>query len=186
MSPVVLWRCFPWDPAAPPGSPHSASYIAGGQGAGRFDLLDDPPVLYLGDTPAHVISEALQGYRNTEFHPAMLKRLRHPLAVVDVALSDQVAARLADLCDPAVLVRQGVPPDRTAHHERAVTQSIARAVFEAGFCGLRWWSVTTGAWHTHVLFASRIEPPDLRFGAPRPLAPGDDAVLEARRMLGIH
>ena len=187
MSPVVaLWRCFPWDPAALTGKPHSPSYLAPGQRAGRFDLQDDPPVLYLGDQPAHVVSEALQGYRNTEFRPGMLRKLGHPLALVEVRLAAAAEDSLADLCDPAVLARQGIRPDATAHHDRGTTQPIARALHDAGFGGLRWWSVTTGAWHTYALFNSRIKPAQLTFGTPHPLSSRDDFVSEARRMLGIR
>ena len=182
---ATLWRCFPWDRDAAPGSAYSPSHVAAGQRAGRFDLRDAPPVLYLGEDPAHVVAEALQAFRNTSFIPAILRRHGLPLALVEATLPDDAAARIADLCDPTVLVLHDIPPDRTAHHDRQVTQGIARALHEAGVTGLRWWSTITGAWHVWALYLDRIPAEAVTWGAPRPLEPDDEPVLEARKVLGI-
>jgi hypothetical protein len=93
-----------------------------------------------------------------------------------------------DLCDPGTLQAQGITPDQTAHHDRPVTQRIARALHAqpAGYPGLRWWSVFTGAWHTYVCFMDRTPtiPIDVT-DPPRRLTPTDPPVLEAREFLGM-
>jgi hypothetical protein len=159
--------------------------VAAGQRAGRFDLRDSPAVLYLGEDAAHVVAEALQAFRNTAFVPAMLRRHGHPLALVQASLPDDDTLDIADLCDPAVLVRHGIAPDRTAHHDRQVTQAIARQLHEAGASGLRWWSTITGAWHVHALFLDRIGDGAVTWGTPEQLVADAEAVLQARRILGI-
>ena len=181
----ILWRCFPWDAAAASGAPYSPSHVAAGQRAGRFDLRDAPAVLYLGEDPAHVVAEALQAFRNTAFVPAMLRRHGLPLALVEATLGDEEAGRVADLCDPAILVAHAIPPDRTAHHDRQVTQAIARRLHEAGASGLRWWSTITGAWHVWALFLDRIPGAAVRWGTPQALTPDGELVLQARKVLGI-
>lgn len=183
----TLWRCFPWDPGAPPGAPFSPLSVPAGQTAGRFDLGDAPPVLYASDSPVQAVAEQLQGFRNRPFRPAMLRRYGHALALIGFRLPASVAP-LVDLCDPNTLHVHGVLPDRTAHHDRRVTQPIARALYatSAGYPGLRWWSVFTGAWHTHVWFMDRAPSSQLDVTDPaRALTPEDPPVLAALEFLGM-
>lgn len=179
------WRCFPNDSAAPAGQPFSPPYIHPGQTAGRFDLGDHPPVLYVSDYGAHVVAESLQAFRNSPFSAGMLRKYQHPLAVVEATVNSTLLDRLANLCDPEVLSSLGIAPDETAHHDRTVTQPLARRIYDAKYAGLRWWSTITGAWHTVALFTDRFDPGGVTFGVPRILAPTDVEVLEARRMLNI-
>jgi hypothetical protein len=183
----TFWRCFPWDSAAPPGAPFSPFHVPSGQSSGRFDLGDAPPVLYASDTPTHAIAEALQGFRNRAFKPAMLRRLRRPLALVGFRLAD-AGAPFADLCDPDILQRDGIRPDRTAHHDRKISQRIARTLYEsgAGVAGLQWWSTFTGAWHTRVWFLDRVAPSAAEIVVPpRELTATDPDVRDARTFLNI-
>jgi hypothetical protein len=181
-----LWRCFPWDREAAPGRPSSASYLRPGQTINRFDLDDDPPVRYLAESADHAIGELLSIFRNTAFRQSYLRRQELPLALVQVTLSESLAARIADCTDPAVLAAHHIRPDDLAHHERSRTQAIARRLHDAGASGLRWWSALTGAWHTVVIFTDRESPGDLTFGPPRPLVADDDDVKRALEMLGIR
>lgn len=179
------WRVFPHDPAAAPGAPHSALWIHPGQTAGRFDLQNRPPVLYLAESPEHAVGEVLQGFRGRRIGPDHLRRHGHALAVVSVRLSDELATRLPDLTDPATLARLGVRPDALASHERRATQAIARELHAGGAPGFRWWSALTGAWHGVVLFADRLDGADLAVGAPEALTMDHPAVTTAATLLGI-
>jgi hypothetical protein len=78
-----------------------------------------------------------------------------------------------------------------AHHDRTVTQGIARRLHDMigqthAYTGLRWWSALTGAWHTTVVFTDRESPGDLRWGVPRPLTRDDPAVVRALSVLGVR
>ncbi len=115
----------------------------------------------------------------------MLRKYQHPLAAVEVTLDSTLLSRLANLCDPEVLGALGIAPDETAHHDRMVTQPLARRIYDANYAGLRWWSTITGAWHTAALFSDRLDPGDVTFGVPRILSPTSVELLEARRMLNI-
>jgi hypothetical protein len=158
---------------------------------GRFDLHDRPPVRYLSESPAHALAEVLAAFRGTPFRPAYLRQGGYPLALVEVTLAASLAARIADCTDPAVLSKLAIRPDELAHHERARTQAIARRLHDLGAAtgdpaGLRWWSALTGAWHATVIFTDRERAGEVRFGAPRAVAPGDDDLARALEVLGIR
>jgi hypothetical protein len=186
-----VWRCFPWDPDAPAGAPFSAAFLVPGQTVGRFDLHDRPPVRYLAESPEHALGEALSPFRGTAFRPAYLRQRGRRLALVEVGLAPTLVARIPDCTDPAVLAGLGLRPDDLAHHDRALTQGIARRLHDRGAAtgdpaGLRWWSALTGGWHTTVVFTDRERPGEVTFGTPRPVEVRDPAVVRALSVLGIR
>jgi hypothetical protein len=192
VSPVALWRVFPWDPAAKAGRPFSPSYLPAPTARGRFDLPARlASVVYLAETPEHAVAELLHPWRGRTIDRRHLERAGRRLAAIEVRAA---VDPLADLCDPGTLVRLGIAPDRVASRHRAVTQPIARVVWDAGHAGLRWWSRFWGDWHTTVVFVRRAADggdgggptPELTFGEPEPLSPSSRAVVEAARSLGIE
>jgi hypothetical protein len=184
-APVVCWRCFPWDPGAAPGAPFSPDYLQAGQTTGRFDLGDHPSVRYLAGSEAHAIGEVIQGFRGATLTPAHLKRHGWPLALAAFEVPCSIIEKVADLGDPAVLLELERRPEELAHHDRVVTQGIARQVHDAGYAGLRWWSALTGAWTSTVLFADRVSADDLTISLPVPITLKSASVVEAANGLGI-
>lgn len=187
IAPRTLWRCFPWDPDSAEGGPFSASYLVPGQTVGRFDLHDRPPVRYLSGAPEHALGEVLSPFRGTAFHPSYLLQGGHRLALVEVSLAATLLERIPDCTDPEVLTSLGLRPDELAHHDRAVTQGIARHLHDRGaVAGLRWWSALTGAWHTTVVFLDRERAGEVGFGTPHNVEPTDPVLLQAVSVLGIR
>ncbi len=182
---LTCWRCFPWDPGAAPGAPFSPAYLQAGQTTARFDLGDHPSVRYLAGSEAHAIGEVIQGFRGATLTPAHLKRHGWPLALAAFEVPGSIIEKVADLGDPAVLLELGRRPDQLAHHDRVVTQGIARQVHDAGYAGLRWWSALTGAWSSTVLFADRVSADDLTISVPAPITLKSASVVEAVNRLGI-
>jgi hypothetical protein len=183
--PERVWRVFPWDPRARAGEPFSADHVPAGQGAGRFDLRGRlAGVLYSAETPEHAIAEQIQHFRGQVLEDRDLVAAGHRLALVPIALPADLSARVADLCDPKLLVRLRVGPDATASRHRATTQEIAGAVHTRGHAGLRWWSAFFGDWHVVVLFRDRIAVP-LEYGAPEPLSLRHEGLRDAARQLGL-
>jgi hypothetical protein len=148
-------------------------------------------VRYLAESPEHAIGEVLSPFRGTDFRPAYLRQGGRQLALVEVTLGPSLVQRIPDCTDPAVLSALGLRPDELAHHDRTLTQSLARRLHTRGAAagdpaGLRWWSALTGAWHTTVVFTDREEPGEVGFGTPRHLQPSDPAVMRALAVLGIR
>lgn len=180
-----LWRAFPWDPGAAEGQRFSAVFVPPSRGVGRFDLPGDTAgVLYLAESPAHAIAEKIQDLRNQQLTRQDLAEGGHPYALSELTMEGITPERIADLCDAEVLHRLGISPDQTSARNRTITQQIALRVRNAGFAGLRWWSVFFGEWHTVVLF--KPDSVRVRFGEPHPLLPGDAHLAEAARALAIE
>lgn len=183
--PDRLWRVFPWDPDAAAGEPFSASYLSAAQGSGRFDLPGST-VLYLAEDPEHAVAEKIQRYRGQTIDAADLEEFGQPLALVSVRLPAGLADSIADLCDPAILLRHELSPGDVAAHSVAITQRIAALLDREGYAGLRWWSAFRGEWRGVALFTERLGRARLRFDAPEALTLDHPAVIEAATALGIR
>jgi hypothetical protein len=184
-----LWRVFPWDPSAEDGEPFSPSFIPPSSGQGRFDLPElEARLLYLAETPEHAVAEAIQGFRGARLREVHLFRAGAPLALCSVTVTPTHHGRVADLCDPQVLSRHRLPPDRIASRHRPVTRPIATALVKEGYDGLRWWSAFWGDWHTTVLFfpSGAPETSPLRFGDPEVLELVSPSLLAAAALLGVE
>lgn len=174
---AVAWRVFPWDPAAKTGEPFSPSYINPNQGSGRFDVADKL-VVYLAETAVHAVAEKLQRFRGQKIDRKDLNESGKTLALVECELG-KIA--LADLCDPAVLLKHDIRPDTLASRETTKTQAVAVQLMKAGYAGLRWWSALSGDWHTIVVFEGKIE-----YQQPVPLTLAQQVVRDASAALGIQ
>ncbi|MCH7531415.1 MAG: RES family NAD+ phosphorylase [Gemmatimonadetes bacterium] len=182
---LELWRVFPWDASAKSGARFSPSHVPAPTGRGRFDLPRElSHVLYLAESPEHAVAEMIQPWRGKRIGTAHLVRAMLPLALVRVAV-DISGTSIADLCDPEVLLRTGVAPDRSASRRRDATQPLARRVWDGGFAGLRWWSSFWGDWHTCTLFTARAAA-GISFDEPERLAMTHAAVTGAAEWLGIE
>jgi hypothetical protein len=164
----VLWRAFPWDPAAAAGAPFSASYIPEHQSAGRFDV-EGSLVLYLAETPEHAVAEKIQQLRGHELGRADLVRSGRPLALTAIRLAATARSGIVDLCDPDELSRRRIRPDALASRDFDRTRAVAAALYGEEKAGLRWWSAFSGDWHTVVVFCGRLSSSDIAFDQPQVL-----------------
>ena len=140
--------------------------------------------MYLCETPASCVAEALLPFRGRPFRPPMLRRGGRPLALCRYRLARRAA--LLDLDDPAILADLGLRPSEVATRDRERTQAQARRLFaeRPAAAGLRWWSPVESSWINATLFQDRAEP-HLSAGPLRELGPGDPVVAEAVRLLGM-
>jgi hypothetical protein len=182
-----FWRIFPWDSGAKPGAQFSPEFIPTGQGSGRFDLEDSPPVLDLAESPAHAIAEKLQRYRGRQIGWPELRESGHPLSLVEVIMNLPESARIVDLCDPAALTRHGCRPDELMSRDIARTQAASLRLHESGLCGFKVWSALTGDWHSTFLFVDRLLPArHLSFATPLRIDFDMAPFREAAELLGLR
>jgi hypothetical protein len=182
---VILWRVLPWDPSARPANPGGALWFPRPfQGTGRHDSPARYGCLYVTESAASAIAEALAPFRGTgDLRPELLARMGRPLAVAELELGGDGA--LIDLDDPAVLAAERLRPSQVATTRRALTQEYAARLFDShpDAPGLRWWSTLEASWINVTLFDRAV--PELTVRAVRPLAASDEDVREAARFLGL-
>lgn len=188
MTPVPLWRVFPWDPAAAEGANFSAAFVPGGQGRNRFGLPGSPHgAIYFAESREHAVAEAIQAFRNSPVPLTNddLTAWGHRLALVPATLDSGTWSRIADLCEPATLGGIDITADLPAFRDRKRTQQIAVSLHAREHAGLRWWSAFWGEWHSVILFRDRLPVDALTYGRPTPLDVTSPPVMEAARLLDI-
>src|SRR5207247_1105317 len=104
-------------------------------------------------------------------------------AIVTLHLPDD--AVIVDLDDPSVLIARRLRPSQVATRRRAVTQPIARSVFEDGADGLSWWSTLAATWTNVTLFHERVIRHIRMTAPPRRLSTRLAEVREAAEHLNI-
>ncbi len=186
VSSAELWRLFPFDPRAEPGSPHSASFVPRPTGRNRFDLPEDQSrVLYLAESPEHAVAEYLQFFRGRSLKAEQLALWGHGLALTKLLCPFAEGDAIVDLCDPRLMAMHGMPPDRIASRDPLITQPIAQRIWDLGHAGLRWWSSFWGDWHTVVLFVARLQS-ELDASEPEVLTLASSALRAAADALEIR
>lgn len=182
----MLYRVFPLLPGAEPRRPGGALHVARvRQGSGRHDNPDLYGALYCARSPLSAVAERIQAFRGQVLAERDLERPgggRLALA----ALDDGGIAAVADLDDPAQLVRLGVRPSQVATRARARTQALARRIHAEGAPGLAWWSVLEASWINVTLFAERCGEALAVSGEPEQLSTSHPLVVEAAALLGVR
>jgi hypothetical protein len=150
---VILHRCFAWNR----GARHDA--VDGPlwfpqiyQGEGRHDNPDEYGCLYLADRPVSCIVEQLAAFRGQRLAASILRRRGLPLALAAIEIDDK--AKLVDLDDPAILIRERLRPSVVATRDRRVTQPQALDLYRLHrqAAGLKWWSSWESQWGNVTLF----------------------------------
>ena len=175
----ALYRVFPHLANAAVDEPGGALYIPP-QGGGRLDNPGLFAVLYLSDSPAGAIAEALGRFPEwtvavLEGGPALPGSVR---AIARYHLADD--ARLCDLDDPEQLSVLGLRPSDVVSRDYSRTRAWARRIYEQGvWAGARWWSYYDPRWASVGLWETdRLSLKDVRA-----LRLDDTAVVEASRTI---
>jgi hypothetical protein len=180
---VNLYRCFAWDARARhPDQDGPLWFPRVFQGDGRHDNPDLYGCLYLSTVALSSIIEQLARFRGQRLSPSLLRRRGLPLALAALDLAD--VADLQDLDDPSVLRRERLRPSRVATRHRDVTQPQARALFERGAAGLRWWSTYEALWTNVTVFdrAAAL----LRVESVRALTIDDPVIVDAADFFALR
>ena len=180
----MLYRAFPLLPGARAGEPGHALFVARpAQGSGRHDNPDAYGALYAARAPESAVAERIQHLRGHTLDDVDLQRAGGRLALA--ALDDSSLDDLCDLDDARELARRSLRPSRFATRRRAVTQRVARTVFDDGASGLAWWSVLEASWTNVTLFAERCATRLALARDPEVLSLDHPAVVAAAAELGV-
>jgi hypothetical protein len=182
---MTLWRLLPRVPDVAPSNPSGALWFPRElQGAGRHDNPDRYGCLYISESPASAIAEALAPFRGTGMlSPEMLLRAGLPLVLAQLDLDDD--SQLVDLDDPRVLIRTRLRPSQVATNVRAVTQAYAVRIFDEhpAVVGLRWWSTLEASLANITLYDRAADA--LRLVDVEELTLEQSATREAADLLGL-
>ena len=150
---MTLYRCFAWRSAARDDQPDGPLWFPRMfQGDGRHDNPDVYGCVYLSDRPESCIAEQLAAFRGQRLTASMLRRRGLPLALGRLEIRD--SAKLIDLDDASVLLRERLRPSQVATRRRSVTQPQALALYRRHprAAGLRWWSSWEALWANVTVF----------------------------------
>lgn len=182
----MLYRVFPYDPAARSGEPGGALYVAReAQGTGRHDNPERYGALYVSRSPESAVAERIQGFRGQQIGDRDLRRsdgTRFSIA----ALDDSNLPEIVDLDDPSELATRVLRPSEVATRRRSRTQPIALGIFEEGLSGFGWWSTLEASWANVTLFAERARPALAVAADPEPLTTTHPVVRAAAERLGVR
>lgn len=181
-----LFRVFPHNPQAPPGSPGHALFVPRDlQGGGRHDNPDLYGVIYLSEEPIAGIAEHIAHLRGQRLDDADLDRAGLRLALVE--LDVPLGSRCHDLDEPKTLTKVGLRPSEVATRNRAVTQKWAARIYRArrSIGAIRWWSTLEASWH-HVTVYDRMVGRIAQIGPPERLHGQHPLVRLAAERSGIR
>jgi hypothetical protein len=140
---------------------------------------------YCTTDPVAAVAERIQPLRGQSLTDDDFRRLgRLTLALVTLTLTS--AAALVDLDDPAQLVARRWRPSQVATRRRAITQQMARRIFQEGAVGLLWWSTLSADWTNVTLFHERAFRDVSMAAPPRPLTTDMPEVQHAAEDLGVR
>ena len=161
------------------------SVIRAGQGKGRHDAANTYGAWYCSREAASAVAESIR------FLQGRFLRDRHFVgiggtvrALVSLSLDDGLD--LVDLDDPLELAARRLRPSQVATGRRAVTQHIARSIFDEGAAGFLWWSTLEGGWTNVTLFHERALPHVSVVARPKPLSVRLPEVQEAAERIGVR
>lgn len=181
----MLYRLFPWDPAAGPSSYGGALFNPRlQQGSGRHDNPSLYGALYAATLEVSAVAEWLAAFRGQRLGPDDFRRSDgHVWGLV--GLDDGGIPGLVDLDDPDELVARSLRPSAVATHARSATRDVARGLFAEGLPGFRWWSTIEASWSNATLFAERVQRTIRVAEGPREIDIDDPAVRLAAAAIGV-
>ena len=152
LSPLRLYRVFPWLEEASEGEPGHPLYVAHPQGQGRIDNPEHYLTLYASDHREGAIGEAFGNH--AIWTPDLLEGPRAlPGSSRGIATFAAYGASIVDLDDPQMLLERDLRPSTVVTRDRARTQTWALDIHrEAQWDGVRWWSFHNPDWGSYGIW----------------------------------
>jgi hypothetical protein len=181
----VLYRLFPWDPAAHASASGGALFNPRAQqGSGRHDNPHLYGALYVARVEVSAVAEWLAGFRGQALGPDDFARTDGRRWAV-VGLDDTALPGVVDLDDPLEMASRRLRPSRVATRTQSTTQQVAEILFAEGIPGFGWWSTLEASWLNVTLFAESALDSLSVVDEPREIAVGDPVVRVAAAAIGV-
>lgn len=184
----MLYRLFPWDPAVDASAPGGALFNPraqqGREGRGRHDNPDLYGALYAARVEVSAVAEWLVAFRGQSLAADDFVRTDGRSWAL-VGLDDSGLPDIVDLDDPSELAARELRPSRIATRMRAITQDVARGLFNEGIPGFGWWSALEASWPNVTLFAERALDALRVADGPREIGIDDPTVRAAAAAIGV-
>jgi hypothetical protein len=149
---VLLYRVFPYLPAARRGEPGHPLYVHPAQGKGRWDNPGSYLAWYMAQEPASAVGEAfadVPAWRDEMFAFPQIPGAERALGIY--RLADDLP--YVDLDDARTLVERAMRPTQVIERNRPYTQAKALEIFEERrWNGIRWWSFHRPQWRVWCLW----------------------------------
>ena len=186
---MIVYRVFPYLPAARPGAPGHPDYLHKPQGKGRLDNPADYDLWYFAVMPEGAIGEVFGNFTmwvDDMFEVPFLPGARRALGRYE--LPDDLD--ILDLDDAQALLDRGLRPTQVVGRNRAASQTWALRIFQERthdgsrkWIGVRWWSYQRPQWPVIGLWTAPGESPAHRIVDVSPLDLKHPAVADAARTL---
>jgi len=150
---MILFRCFPYNPAIKKIEPGHPLFIPVSRSTGRINNPDIYTSSYWSAQPecavAEVYSSQMQWTPGTFLaNPHMPKTFQ---AIAAINVPDETL--IFNMDSAPNLVRLKLRPSRVVTRDSAVTQAWARKIFELRkYAGISWWSVLWPEWQSYGLW----------------------------------
>ena len=181
----MLYRLFPWDPAADASASGGALFNPRvQQGRARHDNPDLYGALYTARVEESAVAEWLAGFRGQVLVADDFVRVDGRRWAL-VGLDDAALGGTVDLDDPAELAARRMRPSIVATRARSTTQGMAAALFAEGIAGFGWSSTLEASWPNVTFFAERALDLLRVADGPREISIDDPAVRAAAVAIGV-
>lgn len=149
---MLLYRVFPYLPAAKIGEPGHPLYVHPAQGQGRWDNPAWYLAWYMAHEPTCAVGEVFAGvttWRDEMFPFPQIPGAQRALGIY--RLADDLP--YVDLDDAQTLVERTMRPSQVIERNRPYTQGKALEIYqEKKWNGIRWWPFHRPQWRVWCLW----------------------------------
>ena len=147
---MILYRCFPYNPAMKKIEPGHPLYIPASRSTGRINNPDIYAPSYWSAQPECAVAETygsqMQWSPGTFAGTPQLPHTNHAIAAIEIPDD----ARIFNMDNAPNLVKLKLSPSQVVSRDNTVTQAWARKIFEMGkYAGISWWSIFWPEWQSY-------------------------------------
>ena len=151
---MILYRCFPYNPAVKKIEPGHPLFIPMSRSTGRINNPDIYSSSYWSAQPECAVAEVyggeMQWSPGTFLGGPQLPKAQQGIAAIEIPDD----ARIFSIDNAPNLMKLKLRPSQVVTRDNAVTQAWARKIFELGkYAGISWWSILWPEWQSYGVWS---------------------------------